>query len=84
MGHIKTGGVMGRGNQYIQLVKVLYCKLLTIGKQLPSFAHRVWGFNCSPQRLEANVLMSKVCYSYSVETYHLILVPCLLDMLIVN
>ena len=25
---------MGRGNQYIQLVKVLYCKLPTIGKQL--------------------------------------------------
>ena len=27
---------MDRGNQYIQLVKVLYCKLPTIGKQLPS------------------------------------------------
>ena len=23
---------MGRGNQYIQLVKALYCKLLTIGE----------------------------------------------------
>ena len=26
---------MDRGNQYIQLVKVLYCKLPTIVKQLP-------------------------------------------------
>ena len=31
------GSFMGRGNQYIQLVKVLYCKLLTNGKQLPAF-----------------------------------------------
>ena len=28
---------MGKGIQYIQLVKVLYCKLLTNGKQLPAF-----------------------------------------------
>ena len=28
---------MGRGKQYIQLVKVLYCKLKTNGKQLPAF-----------------------------------------------
>ena len=31
-------------NQYIQLVKVLYCKLPTIGKQLPIFLHKVRGF----------------------------------------
>ena len=36
-GHITTGSWKGRGNQYIQLVKVLYCKLLTNGKQLPAF-----------------------------------------------
>ena len=36
-GHITTGSFMGRGNQYIQLVKVLYCKLLTNGMQLPAF-----------------------------------------------
>ena len=35
--HIMTGSFVGRGNQYIQLVKVLYCKLLTISKQLPTF-----------------------------------------------
>ena len=45
-GHIMTGSFMGRGNQYIQLVKVLYCKLLTIGKQLQTFPHKVWGLNC--------------------------------------
>ena len=36
-GHITTGSWEGRGNQYIQLVKVLYCELPTNGKQLPAF-----------------------------------------------
>ena len=36
-GHITTGSWKGRGNQYIQLVKVLYCKLPTNGKQLQAF-----------------------------------------------
>ena len=40
-GHIRIGSFVGRGNQYIQLVKVLYCKLPTIGKQLPTFPHEV-------------------------------------------
>ena len=35
------GSFMVRGNQYIELVKVLYCKLLTIAKKLPSFLNRV-------------------------------------------
>ena len=47
---------MGRGNQYIQLAKVLYCKLLTIGKKLPYFSHRVWDLNRRPQRWEMSVL----------------------------
>ena len=37
MCHITTGSWEGRGNQYIQLVKVLYCKLPTNGKPLPAF-----------------------------------------------
>ena len=37
------GSFVGRGNQYIQLAKVLYCKLPTTGKQLPPFPHKVWG-----------------------------------------
>ena len=36
-GHIMTGSWKGRGNLYIQLVKVLYCKLPTNSKQLPGF-----------------------------------------------
>ena len=32
-----TGSFMGRGNQYIELVKVLNCKLPTKGKQVPPF-----------------------------------------------
>ena len=32
--HIMTGSFMGRGNQYIQLIKVLYCKLSNNGKPL--------------------------------------------------
>ena len=39
IGHITTGSFMGRGNQYILLVKVLYGKLLTNSKQLPAFPH---------------------------------------------
>ena len=45
-----TTGLMGRGNQYIHLVKVLYCKQPTIGMQLPAFPHK------HPQRWEASVL----------------------------
>ena len=36
-GHIMTGSWEGRGNQYIQFLRVLYCKLPTNGKQLPAF-----------------------------------------------
>ena len=42
-GHIMTGSFMGRVNQYTQLVKALYCRLLTIGKQLPTLPHEVRG-----------------------------------------
>ena len=44
-GHIMMGSFVGRGNQYTQLVKVLYCKLPTIGKQLPTFATKGPGLN---------------------------------------
>ena len=36
-GHITTGSWKDRGNQYIQFVRVLYCKLPINGKQLPAF-----------------------------------------------
>ena len=50
------GSFVTRGNQYIQLVKVLYYKLPTIGKQLPTFPHKVRGLNRQPQRWEGSVL----------------------------
>ena len=53
---------MGGGNHYIQLVKVLYCKQLTIGKQLPTFPHRLRGLNRRPQRWEASVLPLQVMF----------------------
>ena len=52
------GSSMGRGNQYIQLVKVLYCKQMTIGKQL---SHTVWALNHRPQRWEASVFPLHHC-----------------------
>ena len=56
-GHITTGSWKGRGNQYIQFVRVLYCKLPTNGKQLPAFPlETVPGIEPRPQRWEARVL----------------------------
>ena len=55
-GHIMEVSFVGRGNQYIQLVKVLYCKLSTIGKQQPTFPHRDLGWNHRPQRWVSGVL----------------------------
>ena len=56
-GHITSGSWKGRGNQYIQLVKVLYCKLPTNGKQLPAFPlEAVPGTEPQPQRWEERVL----------------------------
>ena len=56
-GHITTGSWKGRGSQYIQFVRVLYCKLPTNGKQLPAFPlEAVPGIEPRPQRWEARVL----------------------------
>ena len=52
-GHITTGSWKGRGNQYLQFVRVLYCKLPTNGKQLPAFPlEAVPGIEPRPQRWE--------------------------------
>ena len=52
-----TGSWKGRGNQYIQFVRVLYCKLPTNGKQLPAFPlEAVLGIEPQSQRWEARVL----------------------------
>ena len=51
------GSFMSKGNQYKQLVKVLYCKLLTNGKQLPAFSLEVGSaFKLQSQRWEVRVL----------------------------
>ena len=56
-GHITTGSWKGRGNQYIQFPRVLYCKLPTNGKQLPAFPlTAMTGIEPRPQRWEARVL----------------------------
>ena len=51
------GSWKGRGNQYIQFVRVLCCKLPTNGKQLPAFPlEAVPGTEPRPQSWEARVL----------------------------
>ena len=56
-GHITMGSWKGRGNQYIEFARVLYCKLPTNGKQLPAFPHKaLTGIEPWPQRWEARVL----------------------------
>ena len=56
-GHITMGSWKGRGNQYIQFARVLYCKLPTNGKQLPAFPlEAVPRIEAWPQRWEARVL----------------------------
>ena len=54
IGHITKGSWKGRGNQYIQFIRVLYCKLPTNGKQLPaSQLEAVLETKPQPQRWEA-------------------------------
>ena len=56
-GHITMGSWKGRGNQYMQFVRVLYCKLSTNDKQLPAFPlEAVPGTEPQPQREVARVL----------------------------
>ena len=56
-GHITMGSWKGRGNQYIQFVRALYCKLPTNCKQLPAFPLEAMpGTEPRPQRWEARVL----------------------------
>ena len=61
-GHITTGSWKGRGNQYIEFVRDLYCKLPTNGKQLPAFPlEAMTGIEPRPQRWEARVLQLCHC-----------------------
>ena len=52
-----TSSWKGRGNQYIQFARVLYCKLPSNDKQLPAFlSEAMTGIEPRPQRWEARVL----------------------------
>ena len=56
-GHIMTGSSKGRGTQYMQFARVVYCKLPTNDKQLPAFPLKaITGIEPRPQRWEARVL----------------------------
>ena len=82
-GYITTGSWKGRGNQYIQFVRVLYCKQPTNGKQLPAFPlETVPGTKPRPQRWEARVVplchcglcATHICILYILRhsyTYHI-------------
>ena len=55
-GHITMGSWKGRGNQYIEFARVLYCKLPTNGKQLTAFPlQAMTGIEPRTQRWEASV-----------------------------
>ena len=77
-GHITTDSWKGRGNQYIQFARVVYCKLPTNGKQLPAFPLKaVTGIEPRPQRWEARVLPlchrgpQIICINFSIlSTYN--------------
>ena len=50
-GYITMGSWKGRGNQYIEFARVVYCKLPTNGKQLPAFPLKAFtGIEPLPQR----------------------------------
>ena len=63
-------------NQYIWLVKVLYSKLPTNGKQLPAFPLEFEpGFKLGSQRWEATVL--PLCQSGALQTLEVNLNDCI-------
>ena len=66
------GSWKGRENQYIQFVRVLYCKLPTNGKQLPAFPlEAVAGTKPGPQMWEARVL--PLCHSGPLLRFRILL-----------
>ena len=76
-GPIATGSFEGKGNRYIQ-----YFKLLTVGKQLPTFPHTVRGLNGRPQRWEVSVLplphRGSLCmweHTFDIELLHIAILP---------
>ena len=62
IGHIMTGSVVGRGNQYIQLVKALYCKLPTNAKQLPGFSLCYHSATVAPMSMIEYIAVTALLY----------------------
>ena len=61
-GHIMMGSSKGRGNQYIQFVRAVYCKLPTNGKPLPAFPLEAMpGIEPQPQRFEFEYCKTNKC-----------------------
>ena len=76
-GHITTGSWKGRGNQYIQFARVLYCKLPTNGKQLPAFPLKAMtGIEPQRQRWEARVLPLAPCNAVEFYIHCLLVYKC--------
>ena len=70
-------GEKGIGNQYIQFVKVLYCKPLTNSKQLPALPIEVrLGFKLQSQRWEASVLPLGILGSTTLKN---LVISCILQ-----
>ena len=68
-GHITAVGWKGKGNQYIQFIRVLYCKLPTNSKQLPAFPlEAVPGTEPQPQRLN-HLKSANICQVATQHTF---------------
>ena len=78
-GHITTGSWKGRGNQYIEFARVVYCKLPTNDKQLPAFPlTAMTGIEPQPQRWEPRVLpddFNRMCTLYAFDTFQFRTIP---------
>ena len=65
------GSWKGRGNQYIEFARVVYCKLPTNGKQLPAFPlEAVPGTEPWPQRWEALLSCRATALAIGHEVVH--------------
>ena len=68
-GHIMMGSWKGRGNQYIQFVRVLYCKLAEIVEMCKSWLSKTY---CSKRQLQS-LLGSLLYISKCVKPAHFFL-----------
>ena len=81
-GHITMGSWKGRGNQYIEFARVLYCKLPTNGKQLPAFPlTAMTGIEPQPHVVYKQLSMKSVAlWAVLSSGHHLSLLSWLYDL----